>query len=380
MSRDYYEVLGVDRSADAATIKSAYRKLAVQYHPDKNPDNPEAEEKFKEASTAYAVLSDPQKRARYDQFGHAGVNGQQGNGQQFTDLNDIFSAFGDIFGGGVFGDMFGGNTRSRGRRQRGERGSDLRVRMPLTLEEIATGVTKTITIKHHVSCSPCSGSGAAQGGSYETCSACQGSGELRQVSRSVFGQFVQIGPCAQCGGTGETLRNPCTECQGEGRVRGESTLKVEIPAGVHTGNYVPVMGKGHAGRRGGSSGDVMVVIEELDHDVFERQEDDVFVNVTVDFPTAALGGTVTVGTLEGTSELKIESGTQPGTLLRMKGKGIPHLQSKGRGDQIVRFNVHVPTSLSADEKEVLKTWMTSKNFQPKEKPSSFFSKMKDVFS
>ncbi len=384
MNKDYYEILGVDRSADAATIKSAYRKLALTYHPDKNPDNPEAEERFKEASAAYAVLSDPQKRARYDQFGHAGVNGHggpQAGGQPFNDLNDIFSAFGDIFGNGVFGDVFGGGGgRSRGPRQRGERGTDLRVRMPLTLEEIATGVSKTITVKSHVACSTCSGSGASKPDAFTTCTACQGSGEVRQVSRSVFGQFVQVGPCANCSGTGEVLTSPCTECSGEGRLRGESTVKVTIPAGVHTGNYVSVSGKGHAGRRGGAAGDVIVVIEEVPHEAFSREDDDVTINLTVDFPTAALGGTVTVRTLEGSAEIKIEGGTQPGTVLRMKGKGIPHLQSKGRGDQLVHFNVYIPTSLSSAEKATIKELGSSKSFQPKEKASGFFSKVKEVFS
>lgn len=384
MNKDYYEILGVERSADAATIKSAYRKLALTYHPDKNPDNPEAEERFKEASAAYAVLSDPQKRARYDQFGHDGVHGQggqHGGGQPFNDLNDIFSAFGDIFGNGVFGDVFGGGGgRSRGRRQRGERGTDLRVRMPLTLEEIATGVTKTITVKHQMTCTTCSGSGASKPDAFVTCSACQGSGEVRQVSRSVFGQFVQVGPCANCSGTGEVLTSPCTECSGEGRIRGESTIKVTIPAGVSTGNYVSVSGQGHAGRRGGSPGDVIVVIEELEHEVFTREDDDVFIDLTVDFPTAALGGTVTVRTLEGSSEIKIEAGTQPGTVLRMKGKGIPHLQSKGRGDQLVRFNVYVPSTLTSAEKATMKELAGSKNFHPKEKASGFFSKVKEVFS
>jgi len=379
MKRDYYEVLGVDRSADVTVIKTAYRKLALQYHPDRNPDDPAAEERFKEASEAYSVLSDTDKRARYDQFGHAGVNGGPAGAQGFTDLNDIFSAFGDIFGSSVFGDMFGGG-RGRGRRQRGEAGSDLRIRMALTLEEIATGVTKTVSIKHMTSCGTCQGSGAAEGSSYDTCSACQGSGEVRQVSRSVFGQFVQVGPCAQCGGTGEILQHACAECSGEGRVKGESTVKVTIPAGVRTGNYLTVNGKGHAGRRGGQSGDAVVVIEELEHEHFEREEDDVYTDLVVDFATAALGGEVEVPTLEGSSMLKIDAGTQPGTLLRMKSKGIPHLHGKGRGDQIVRFNIHVPTHLSADEKKALKDLAKGKHFQPSDKRSGFFSKMREAFS
>ncbi|RPI65303.1 MAG: molecular chaperone DnaJ, partial [Ignavibacteriae bacterium] len=253
--RDYYEVLGLGRGATEQEIKSSYRKMAMQFHPDRNPDDPTAEEKFKEAAEAYDVLSNPDKRARYDQYGHAGVNGGPGGGaHHFTDINDIFSAFGDIFGGSVFGDMFGGGQRRGGRRQRGEAGSDLRIRMPLTLEEIASGVEKTIKLRHQKACTTCNGSGAAEGSNYDTCGSCQGSGEVRQVSRSVFGQFVSVAPCAACSGTGEVLTAMCEPCHGEGRVEGESNVKVTIPAGVHTGNYLTVTGKGNAGRRGGPSG------------------------------------------------------------------------------------------------------------------------------
>ena len=379
MSRDYYEVLGLERSASESDIKSAYRKMAVKFHPDKNPDDPQAEERFKEAAEAYGVLSNPDKRARYDQFGHAGVNsGPQAQG--FTDINDIFSAFGDIFGQSGFGDIFGQQQRGgRGRRQRGEAGADLRVRLPLTLEEIATGIDKTIKLKHMKSCGTCSGSGAAEGSSYDTCTTCGGAGEVRQVSRSVFGQFVNISTCGTCGGSGETLATPCGTCNGEGREHGESTVKVTIPAGVRTGNYLSVTGKGHAGRRGGPAGDAVVVVEEIEHEHFEREEDDVFTHVVVDFPTAALGGEVEVPTLEGTSILKIDSGTQPGTNLRMKGKGIPHLNSKGKGDQIVRFNVFVPTNLSSEEKKLLKGLAGTKHFTPSE-DKGFFSRMKEAFS
>lgn len=381
--RDYYEVLGLGRGASDQEIKSSYRKMAMQYHPDRNPDDPTAEEKFKEAAEAYDVLSNPDKRARYDQYGHAGVNGGPGGGaHHFTDINDIFSAFGDIFGGSVFGDMFGGGQRRGGRRQRGEAGSDLRIRMPLTLEEIASGVEKTIKLRHQKTCTTCNGSGAAEGSSYDTCGACQGSGEVRQVSRSVFGQFVSVAPCAACSGTGEVLTSQCEPCHGEGRIEGESNVKVTIPAGVHTGNYLTVTGKGHAGRRGGPSGDAMVVVEELEHELFERQDDDVYTDVVVDFPTAALGGDIEVPTLEGTSVLTIEPGTQPGSLLRMKGKGIPHLNARGKGDQIVRFNVFVPTSLNSQEKKALKELSDSKHFTPpaKRERRAFFERVKEAFS
>ncbi|MCX6139743.1 MAG: molecular chaperone DnaJ [Candidatus Kapabacteria bacterium] len=380
--RDYYEVLGVGKSASQDEIKSAYRKLAMQFHPDRNPDNAEAENKFKEAAEAYEVLSDTDKRARYDQFGHAGMRGGQ-DYHQYSNINDIFSAFGDIFGQSIFGDMFG-QQQQRGGRRRAQRepGADLRVRLPLTLEDIATGVERTIKLRHWKSCTTCSGSGAKDGSGYSTCASCNGAGELRQVSRSVFGQFINIAPCTTCGGTGEILKEHCDSCEGEGRVEGETTVKVTIPAGVHTGNYLTVSGKGHAGRRGGEAGDAIVVVEETEHEIFDREDDDVYIDLVVDFPTAALGGEVTVRTLFGESALKIESGTQPGAILKMKGKGIPHLNAKGAGDQLVRFSVHVPTKLSTKEKSALKELASSDHFKPRDQrgESHFFDKIKEAFS
>lgn len=377
--RDYYDILGVSRSAGGDEIKSAYRKLAMKYHPDRNPDDANAETMFKEAAQAYDVLSDPDKRARYDQYGEAGLGGQSYG--SYTNVNDIFSAFGDIFGQSVFGDMFGGQ-RSRGPRSRKEPGADLRIRLTLTLEEIAEGVEKTIKIRHYRACGSCSGSGAGSDGGYTTCSACQGSGEVRQVSRSVFGQFINIAPCAQCSGSGEILRDRCKACEGEGRVEGESSVKVTIPAGVRTGNYLSVTGKGHAGRRGGEAGDAIVVVEEAEHDVFERHEDDVIMQMSIDVPTAALGGTVNVPTLAGTAELDIEPGTQPGATLRLKGKGIPHLNSRGRGDQLVEITVFIPKKLSSDERKVLESLKGSKNFTTRDNSSvsSFFNKFKEALS
>ncbi|MBK7032313.1 MAG: molecular chaperone DnaJ [Ignavibacteria bacterium] len=379
--RDYYEILGVGKSASADEIKSAYRKMAMQFHPDRNPDDPSAEGKFKEAAEAYEVLSDQNKRARYDQYGHAGMRGGQ-DYHQYSNINDIFSAFGDIFGQSIFGDMFGQQQRGGRKRSQREPGADLRVRMPLSLEDIATGVERTIKLRHWKACGTCSGSGAKEGSGFSTCTVCEGSGELRQVSRSVFGQFINIAPCTTCGGTGEILKDRCDTCEGEGRVEGETTVKVTIPAGVHTGNYLTVTGKRHAGRRGGESGDAIVVIEETEHEVFERDEDDVYMDVVVDFSTAALGGEVNVQTLFGESSLKIEPGTQPGAVLRMKGKGIPHLNARGSGDQLVRFNVHVPTKLSSKEKSVLKDLATSDHFKPKDQrvESHFFDKIKEAFS
>lgn len=379
--RDYYEILGVSRSASADEIKSAYRKLAMQYHPDRNPDNAEAEAMFKEAAEAYEVLSNPEKRSRYDQFGHAGMRGGQ-DYHQYSNINDIFSAFGDIFGQSIFGDMFGQQRSGNRRRTHKEPGADLKVRMPLSLEDIAAGVERTIKLRHWKSCSTCSGAGTKEGSGMSSCQTCQGTGELRQVSRSVFGQFINVAPCAQCSGTGEILKDPCDTCHGEGRVEGETTVKVTIPAGVHTGNYLTVTGKGHAGRRGGEAGDAIVVIEEQEHDAFERDDDDVYIDVMSDFITATLGGDITVQTLFGESVLTVEPGTQPGSTLRMKGKGIPHLNSKGSGDQYVRFNIYVPTKLSSKEKETLKELGKSEHFAPKDqrRRSDVFEKIKGAFS
>jgi molecular chaperone DnaJ len=379
-TRDPYDVLGVDRNASADEIKSAYRKLAMKYHPDRNPDDAQAEANFKEAAAAYDILSDADKRARFDQYGHAGLGGQQGY-HEYSNVNDIFSAFGDIFGQSIFGDMFGGGQRSSRQRSRKEQGADLRVCMPLTLEEIATGVEKTIKIRHYKSCNTCSGSGAKGSSGYTKCSACGGSGEVRQVSRSVFGQFINIAPCTSCSGQGEILQDKCETCSGEGRTEGETTVKVTIPAGVRTGNYIPLTGKGHAGRRGGEAGDAMVVIEEQEHDLFERDEDDVHVRQTIDFPTAALGGEINVATLTGEAVVTVEPGTQPGTVLRMKGKGIPHVHQRGAGDQLVHIDIYVPTKLNSEERAALTKLASSKHFIPTERTASsdFFQKVKEAF-
>jgi len=261
--RDYYEILGVQRNASADEIKKSYRKLALQFHPDRNPNNKESEEKFKEATEAYEVLSDQQKRQRYDQFGHQGMRGGA-DYQSYNDVNDIFSHFGDIFGGGgsIFEEMFGGQQRRRGPRSTGDPGSDLRIRLKLTLEEIATGVEKKLKIKKWKTCGTCNGNGAKPGSSRSTCPQCQGSGELRQVSRSMFGQFVNITACAYCGGTGQIIKEKCATCDGEGREQGESTIKINVPAGVSEGNYMTLQGQGNAGRRGGQAGDVIVELRK----------------------------------------------------------------------------------------------------------------------
>lgn len=386
--RDYYEILGLTKTATADEIKSAYRKLAMKFHPDRNPDDKDAEAKFKEATEAYEVLGDEGKRKRYDQFGHQGVRAGQ-DFHQNVNINDIFSQFGDIFGGNggtIFDEFFGGGQRKGGQRRAvGQPGSDLKVRLSLTLEEIASGVEKTLKIKRHRTCDTCNGSGAKSGSGFVTCTTCQGQGEIRQVSRSMFGQFVNISACNTCGGAGQVIKDQCLTCSGEGRVHGETTLKVNVPAGVSSGNYIPIRGKGNAGRRGGDAGDVIVVIEETDHQHFHRDGDDIVYDLTISFPDAVLGGEIDIPTLTGTAALKIEAGTQPGTVLKMRDKGIPHLNSYGKGDQLVRVNIYVPTKLSGKEKDLMKELSSSENIAPKKgkkssKDTGFFGKMRDAFS
>jgi molecular chaperone DnaJ len=385
---DYYQILGVARTATAEEIKKAYRKLALQYHPDRNPGNKEAEEKFKEAAEAYEVLGDQPKRQRYDKYGHEGIRGT--DFRPFNDVNDIFSTFSDIFGGGaggsIFDDMFGTQARTRTRGNAGSAGSDLKIRLKLPLEEIASGVEKKLKIKKWKRCDTCGGTGARSTGSMTTCPVCNGTGEIRQVSRSVFGQFVNIATCQNCGGEGKVIKEPCQTCHGDGRVQGDATIKVQIPAGVSEGNYIPLRGDGNVGKRGGPAGDIIVVIEEEPHPVFTRNGDDVILDLLVSFPEAALGGDIEVPTLTGRARLKIDPGTQSGRILRMRDKGIPHLNSFGRGDQLVRVNVWIPTSLSAREKQALKELGESETFHPREgdrsanSEKSFFGRMKKAFS
>jgi molecular chaperone DnaJ len=389
--RDYYEILEIARDANPDDVKKAYRKAALKYHPDRNPDNKEAEEKFKEAAEAYEVLSDTDKRRRYDQYGHSGMRaGADYHG--YNDINDIFSSFSDIFGsgfgGGIFDDVFGGGGRTRQRQRTGQgtAGSDLKIRLKLTLEEVATGVEKKIKIKRWKSCDACSGSGAKRGTSKSTCSACNGSGEVRHVSRSVFGQFVSISTCSSCNGEGKIVRDHCPDCSGEGRVQGESTIKVAVPAGVSEGNYIPLRAQGNAGQRGGPSGDLLVIIEEEPHPVFTRHGDDVMLDLLVAFPDAALGSEIEIPTLTGKARLKIDPGTQSGRILRMREKGIPSLNGRNPGDQLVRVNVWVPTKLSREEKARLAELCRGDNFSPKpgdksaHSEKSFFSAIRNLFS
>jgi molecular chaperone DnaJ len=379
--RDFYEVLGVPRSASPDEIKKAYRKLALQYHPDRNPNNKEAEERFKEAAEAYEALSDPAKRQRFDQYGHEGMRGTDFRGS--ADINDIFSNFGDIFGGSIFDDVFSGGRQQR-RRATGQAGSDLKVQLKLTLEEIAAGVEKKIKIKKWKTCQTCSGSGAKPGSSKTTCPQCGGTGELRQVSRSMFGQFVNITTCLNCGGEGQIVRDRCPSCDGEGREQGETTIKVNVPAGVSEGNYIAMQGQGNAGRRGGPAGDVIVEFHEVRHEHFVRNGDDIIYNALISFPHATVGGDIEVPTLTGRSRVKIEPGTMPGKMLRMKEKGIPHLNSFGRGDQLIRIQVWVPAKLNAREKELLRELSSGEHIVPTEEEKnankSFFEKVRNTFS
>ena len=385
--RDYYEILGVPRNASIEEIKSAYRKLAMKYHPDRNPGNKEAEEKFKEATEAYEVLSDPEKRQRYDQYGHEGLRSGY-DYHTYTSIDDIFSAFSDIFGGfggSIFDEFFGTGTRSRRTRQVniGERGSDLKIRLLLTLEEIATGTEKVIKLKKYIVCDVCNGSGAKAGSGYRTCPTCNGTGEIRHVSRSFFGQFINITTCSTCGGSGKVVAEKCPKCNGEGRTQGEETITIKIPAGVEDGNYIPLTGKGNAGKRGGPAGDLIVVIEEKKHEYFYRNKDDVYYELLISFPEAVLGTKIEIPTLYGKETIKIEPGTQPGTRIKLSGKGIPHLNQYGKGDQIVIVNVYVPTNLNSKEKALLKELSQSPNIKPKDsdsKSKDFFSKIKEVLS
>ncbi|MEM6646506.1 MAG: molecular chaperone DnaJ [Bacteroidota bacterium] len=391
--RDYYEILGVPREAQPDAIKKAYRKLAMKYHPDRNPGNAEAESKFKEAAEAYEVLSSPEKRERYNRFGHAGVRNGAGagpGGAGFNDINDIFSAFGDIFGGGaggsIFDEMFGGG-RGRGRqRGRGRPGSDLRIKLPLSLEEIAEGVEKKIKVRKFVVCEECEGSGAEDGqAGYASCPTCQGTGEIRQVSRSVFGQFVNVQACPTCQGEGRIIQKPCTVCGGEGRVKGEETIPIAVPKGVMEGNYLTLRGAGNAGLRGGPSGDLRVEIEEKPHDDFSREGLDIFHELYISLPDAALGTEVEVPTLKGRARLQIDPGIQSGKILRMRGRGLPELNGTRTGDQMVRVHVWTPRNLDEEERRTLERLRHAPSFQPNpeadaNRSKSFFSKVKDVFT
>ena len=382
--RDYYEVLGVAKNASADEIKKAYRKLAVKYHPDKNHGNKEAEEKFKEAAEAYSVLSDADKKAKYDQFGHAGVDGagpdfSGGFGNLNDILNDLFGgAFGGGFGGfGGFGGGFGGGQR----RERVYRGRDIRVRVKLTLEEIAKGVEKEISIEKNVPCPDCGGRGAKNGSDIKACPACNGTGQVQRVVNSFLGQTVTYSTCQQCGGEGKIITNPCHTCNGTGLVRQRETIKVKIPAGVEAGMQMTVQGEGHAAKNNGINGDLLVVIEEQEHPDFRREGNNLLYTKVISIVDAMLGCEVEIPCIDGKQKVKVEPGTQSGTVVRLKGKGLPSLNSYGTGDLYVKFAVWIPKKLTKEEKALFESIRQNENLKPNptKEDKSFFEKLKDLF-
>ena len=374
--RDYYEVLGVAKNATKDEIKKAYRKLAIKYHPDKNPGDKEAEEKFKEAAEAYDVLSDDTKRQRYDQFGHAGVGGAAGGG--FSDVNDIFTHFGDIFGdlfgGGASFGGFGGGSRGRAVRK----GSNLRVRVKLNLSEIVSGTEKKIKIKKKVTCTACNGSGAATSNDVQSCPDCKGSGYVIRMVNGIFGRMQQQSPCPRCGGEGKIITHKCPHCSGEGVVDAEETVTVQIPAGVADGMQLNVPGKGNAPRHGGVNGDLYVLISEEEHPQLERDGNDLIYTLDISFPDAVLGANVEIPTVEGNVKIHIDEGTQSGKILRLRGKGVPDVNGYGRGDLLVNVQVFVPKNVTKDEKKILEKLQESESFKPKSQ-NGFFNRMRDFF-
>jgi len=379
--RDYYEILGLARNAGDAEIKKAYRQMALKYHPDKNPGNKDAEDHFKEAAEAYEVLSNPDKRARYDQYGHDGLrNGGGGGGYGGgMSMDDIFSQFGDIFGN-AFGGGFGGFS-SGGSRRRVSKGTNLRVKVKLTLEEIATGVEKKIKVNKLVSCDTCQGTGAAGGSSFSSCSHCRGTGQVTRVTSTFLGQMQTTSTCPYCNGEGQTITNKCNICGGSGTTKGEEVLSLNIPAGVSEGIQLSVGGKGNAAPRGGVPGDLIVQIEEVPHPELVRDGSNILYEHYISFPEATLGTSIEVPTIEGKVRIKIEPGTQGGKVLRLKGKGVPSLNGYGRGDQLINISVWTPRNLNRQEQEILEQLKNSENFKPHPgaKDKSFFDRMKEYF-
>lgn len=382
--RDYYDILGIPKGSSADEIKKAYRKMAIKYHPDKNPDDKEAEENFKEAAEAYEVLSNPDKRARYDQFGHA-ANASSPNGGGYgaggMDMNDIFSQFGDIFGGGSpFEGFFGGGGQQRGGR-RVAKGSNLRIKVRLTLEEIANGAEKKIKVNKQVVCTTCDGTGAKDRSSFQTCKTCGGQGAVRRVTNTILGQMQTTSTCPTCNGEGTQITSKCTVCHGDGVVRGEETISINIPAGVSEGMQLSMGGKGNAAPRGGVPGDLIILIEEIPHETLKRDGNNVVYDLHISFIDAALGTSIEVPTIDGKAKIKIDPGTQGGRMLRLKGKGVPEVNSYHRGDQLIHINVWTPKALSREERELLEKLQNSPNFKPNpgKNEKSFFERMKEYF-
>lgn len=375
--RDYYEILGVSRNATQDEIKKAYRKLAIKYHPDKNPGDKEAEEKFKEAAEAYEVLSNPEKKARYDQFGHAGMSGNAGGGFSGggMDINDIFEHFGDIFG-----DAFGFSSSGRRSGRSVQKGSNIRIRVKLKLEEIAKGVEKNIKIHKDVTCRTCGGSGA-KGGSYTTCGMCGGSGVYVKVQQTILGAMQTRTTCPVCHGSGKIVKDKCTDCKGSGVVKGEETVTIRIPPGVSDGMQLSMSGKGNAAPNGGINGDLIIVIEEENHPIFKREGQHLIYPLHISIPDAVLGNQFEIPLLEGKAKIKIEPGTQSGKILRLRGKGLPDINSRVYGDLLVEVHVHIPKNISPEERKILEKLNTSPNFKPTLNSSnkSFFERMKEYF-
>jgi molecular chaperone DnaJ len=385
MKRDFYEILGVEKNADEATIKKAYRKVAMQYHPDRNPGDKAAEDKFKEAAEAYEILSDANKKARYDRYGHAGIE-NMGGGYSGGSMNmeDIFSHFGDIFGdgGSPFESFFSSGQGGSRRSASGQKGSNLRIKVALTLEEIEAGVTKKIKVKKQVTCKTCTGTGAKDRNSVSTCGTCQGSGYVRQIKNTFLGQMQTTVVCPKCNGAGKTVTAACTTCRGDGRTMDEELIEIEIPAGVSEGMQLSMRGKGNAGQGGGPSGDLLINIEEKSHEQFSRDGMNVIYDLFLNFADTALGTNVEVPTLSGNVKVKIPPGTQAGKIFRLKGKGLPSLQQYGKGDQLINVNIWTPKALTPEETLMLEKMRTMPNFNPK--PNSgekgFFERMKEYFN
>lgn len=381
--RDYYEILGIPKGAGADEIKKAYRKKALEYHPDRNPGNKEAEDKFKEAAESYEVLSDAEKRKRYDQFGHAGVGGSGGfggGGFHDIDIEDIFSRFGDIFGGEhPFESFFGGSSRRSGRRV--NRGSNLRIKVKLTLEEIATGIEKKIKVHKYISCHHCNGTGAQKGSGFNTCSTCKGTGHVTRTQQTILGYMQTTSPCPHCGGEGKIIANKCRQCNGDGITKGEDIISINIPPGVAEGMQLSLNGKGNAAPRSGIPGDLIIAVEEAEHPLFKREGNNIFYEYHLNFADAALGTSAEIPTLDGKAKVKIEPGTPAGKILRLRGKGLPDVNGYGRGDLLVSINIWTPQNVSSEERKILEKLRESENFKPNpdKKDKSFFERMKEYF-
>ena len=375
--RDYYEVLGVSKNASADEIKKAYRKLAIKYHPDKNPDDPTAEDKFKEAAEAYEVLSNADKKAKYDRFGHAGAGGFGGGGYSGGGMNmdDIFSQFGDIFGGGFGGSRGGGGRRAT------SKGSNIRVTLKVSLEEIANGCEKKIKVNKLNACDACGGSGAKDASSFKTCHTCNGSGQILRVTNTILGQMQTASTCPTCNGEGKIITDNCTKCAGTGVSKGEEVITINLPAGVEEGMQLSMRGKGNAAKRGGINGDLIINIEEVEHEHLKRDGKNLYYDHYISFIDAVLGSEIEVPTISGKAKIKIDKGTQAGKILRLRGKGLPDINGYGRGDLLVNINVWTPQKISSEEEKLLEKLKTSENFvpNPDRREKSFFSKMREFF-